>query len=110
MVKLLRRAPRVIQGGTTERQHLLGVGREDSHWFSLGGFLSLVRGGQLSPTFFGRVDDYRISRVSYSGYCCSVPHGGSSCRRFVEVSSDVWRIDCKPMLAAKALPSDYVPQ
>ncbi len=29
---LLRRAPRAQEGGPSERQHLLGVGREDSEW------------------------------------------------------------------------------
>ncbi len=31
-VLLLRRAPRALEGGPSERQHLLGVGREDSEW------------------------------------------------------------------------------
>ncbi len=30
--QLLRRAPRALEGGPSERQHLLGVGREDSEW------------------------------------------------------------------------------
>ncbi len=29
---LLRRAPRALERGPSERQHLLGVGREDSEW------------------------------------------------------------------------------
>ncbi len=29
---LLRRAPRALESGPSERQHLLGVGREDSEW------------------------------------------------------------------------------
>ncbi len=29
---LLKRAPRALEGGPSERQHLLGVGREDSEW------------------------------------------------------------------------------
>ncbi len=29
---LLRRAPRALDGGPCERQHLLGVGREDFEW------------------------------------------------------------------------------
>ncbi len=29
---LLRRAPRALEGGPCERQHLLGAGREDSEW------------------------------------------------------------------------------
>ncbi len=29
---LLRRAPRILEGGSSELQHLLGVGREDSEW------------------------------------------------------------------------------
>ncbi len=30
--QLLRWAPRALEGGPSERQHLLGVGREDSEW------------------------------------------------------------------------------
>ncbi len=30
--QLLRRAPRALESGPSERQHLLGVGREDSEW------------------------------------------------------------------------------
>ncbi len=33
-----------------------------------GGFLFVVGGGQLSSTYFGRVDDHRVSGVSYCGY------------------------------------------
>ncbi len=29
---LLRRVPRALEGGPSERQHLLGAGREDSEW------------------------------------------------------------------------------
>ncbi len=29
---LLRRLPRALEGGPSERQHLLGVGHEDSEW------------------------------------------------------------------------------
>ncbi len=29
---LLRRVPRALEGGPSERQHLLGVGCEDSEW------------------------------------------------------------------------------
>ncbi len=29
---LLRRAPRALEGGPSDRQHLLGVGREDPEW------------------------------------------------------------------------------
>ncbi len=29
---MLRRAPKALEGGPRERQHLLGVGREDSEW------------------------------------------------------------------------------
>ncbi len=29
---LLRRAPRALESGPSERQHFLGVGREDSEW------------------------------------------------------------------------------
>ncbi len=32
MLLLLRRAPRSFENGPSERQHLLGVGREDSKW------------------------------------------------------------------------------
>ncbi len=32
VVLLLRRAPRALEGGPSERQHLLGVGCEDSEW------------------------------------------------------------------------------
>ncbi len=32
LLLLLRRAPRALEGGPSERQHLLGVGREDSEW------------------------------------------------------------------------------
>ncbi len=30
---LLRRVPKILQGGPSERQHLLGVGRVDSKWW-----------------------------------------------------------------------------
>ncbi len=29
---LLKRVPRALEGGLSERQHLLGAGREDSEW------------------------------------------------------------------------------
>ncbi len=29
---LLRQAPRALESGPSERQHLLGAGREDSQW------------------------------------------------------------------------------
>ncbi len=32
LLLLLRRAPRALEGDPSERQHLLGVGREDSEW------------------------------------------------------------------------------
>ncbi len=32
---LLRRTSRALDGGPSERQHLLGVGREDSEWGQL---------------------------------------------------------------------------
>ncbi len=32
LLLLLRRAPRALEGGSRERQHLLGVGGEDSEW------------------------------------------------------------------------------
>ncbi len=32
LLLLLRRAPRALEGGHSERQHLLGVGREDFEW------------------------------------------------------------------------------
>ncbi len=32
LLLLLRRAPRALESGPSERQHLLGVGREDSEW------------------------------------------------------------------------------
>ncbi len=32
LLLLLRRAPRALAGGPRERQHLLGVGGEDSEW------------------------------------------------------------------------------
>ncbi len=32
LMLLLRRAPRALESGPSERQHLLGVGREDSEW------------------------------------------------------------------------------
>ncbi len=32
LLLLFRRAPRTLEGGPSERQHLLGVGREDSEW------------------------------------------------------------------------------
>ncbi len=32
MFLLLRRAPRALESGPSERQHLLGVGREGSEW------------------------------------------------------------------------------
>ncbi len=33
LLLLLRRAPRALESGPSERQHLLGVGREDSEWW-----------------------------------------------------------------------------
>ncbi len=32
LLLLLRRAPRALESGPSQRQHLLGVGREDSEW------------------------------------------------------------------------------
>ncbi len=32
LLLLLRRVPRALEGGPSERQRLLGVGREDSEW------------------------------------------------------------------------------
>ncbi len=32
LLLLLRLAPRALEGGPSERQHLLGVGREDAEW------------------------------------------------------------------------------
>ncbi len=32
LLLLLRRAPRAQEGGPSERQHLLGVGRDNSNW------------------------------------------------------------------------------
>ncbi len=32
LLLLLRQAPRALESGHSERQHLLGVGREDSEW------------------------------------------------------------------------------
>ncbi len=32
LLLLLRRAPRALESGPSERQYLLGVGREDSEW------------------------------------------------------------------------------
>ncbi len=32
LLLLLRRAPWALESGPSERQHLLGVGREDSEW------------------------------------------------------------------------------
>ncbi len=32
LLLLLKWAPRALEGGPSDRQHLLGVGREDSEW------------------------------------------------------------------------------
>ncbi len=41
---LLRRGPRVLEGSPGERQHLLGVDREDTEWRAKG-YQSCVAGG-----------------------------------------------------------------
>ncbi len=52
---LLRRAPRALECGPSERQHLLGVGREDSEWVrrTTKGMLpeDIEVGASLQPVF-----------------------------------------------------------
>ncbi len=49
------------------------------------GFLFFVGGGKPSSTYFGRMDDNRISGISYCGYHGSASSGGSACCRYVSV-------------------------